>query len=112
MVLKELFNAIGLELEVHNLITDYKLKDGRCAHVAQQVVGNQVKVTDDMLIENVRRYLPEGSRICTIFEVQGDYELPELDRLCTSVELMRVNKRCVFMDNELAEDYVKEFLCN
>ncbi len=108
MVLKEIFNAAGLELDVRNLIIDYKLKDGRYAHVTQQVLGNQIVISDDRLIETVRNHLPEGSRICTVFEVQGDYELPELERLCTSIELMRVNKRCVFMDKELAEEYIMD----
>lgn len=108
MFLKDLFKDAGLELDVRNLIIDYKLKDGRCEHVAQQIITNQITVDDDMLIEVVKQKLTEGSRICTIFEIKGDYELPELERLCTSVELMCVDKRCVFMDRELAEEYVRE----
>ena len=108
MFLKDLFKSEELELDVRNLIIDYKLKDGRCSHEAQQVIANQIAVDDDMLIEVVKQKLPEGSRICTIFEIQGDYELPELERLCTSVELMRVDNRCVFMDMELAEEYVRK----
>lgn len=111
MFLKELYKAIGIELEVRNLLIDYKL-DGRCMHVPLQVVGGLVEVTDDMIIETAKANLPKGSRICTIFEVQGDYEMPELKKLCASVDLISVNKRCVYMDRELAEEYVKDFLRN
>ena len=111
MFLKELYEAIGIELEVRNLLIDYKL-NGKCMYIPLQVVGGLVEVTDDTIIETAKANMPKGSRICTIFEVQGNYELPELKKLCTSVDLISVNKRCVYMDRELAEEYVKDFLRN
>lgn len=111
MFLQELFSAAGIKLEVRNLLVDYKL-NGRCMYAPYQIVGGLAEITDDMLIEVAKANLPKGSRICTIFEVQGDYEMSELQKLCTSVDLIPLNKRCVYMDRELAEEYVKDFLRN
>lgn len=38
MFLKELYEAIGIELEVRNLLIDYKL-NGKCMYIPLQVVG-------------------------------------------------------------------------
>lgn len=107
MFLKELYKAIGIDLEVHNLIVDFTLSDGTRAHDAFQAIGNTVKSTKDM-VDLVREQIPEGSRICLIMEIEGDYELPELMELATSPELFWTAKRCVFMDEELAKEYVDE----
>ena len=108
MFIKELFKAVGIELNVHNLIADYTLPDGRRAHNAFQVLANQVKADDDALIAQVNCQIPKGSRICMIAEIKGDFELSELSRLAESVELLFVNKRMVYLDRELAQEYVDE----
>lgn len=108
MIIKELYRKIGIELDVHNLIVDYTLADGRRAHNAYQIIENQVKVTDADLIQGVRNQIPEGSRICMITEVKGDYELTELSDIADSVELLAVDKRMIYLDHKLAQEYVNE----
>lgn len=108
MIIKELYRKIGIELDVHNLIVDYTLSDGRRAHNAYQIIENQVKVTDADLIQGVRNQIPEGSRICMITEVKGDYELTELSDIADSVELLAVDKRMIYLDRKLAQEYVNE----
>ena len=108
MFIKELFKETGFELNVYNLIADYTLPDGRRAHNAFQTLANQVRVDDDALIEQVKRWIPNGSRICMITEIKGDFELSELSKLAESVELPVVNSRVVYLDLELAQEYVDE----
>lgn len=43
-----------------------------------------------------------------IAEIEGDFELQELSRLAESVELLFTNKRMVYLDRELAKEYVDE----
>lgn len=108
MFIKDLFKAAGLELNVYNLIADYTLPDGRRAHNAFQVLGHRVKADDDALIAQVKCQIPKESRICMIAEIEGDFELQELSRLAESVELLFTNKRMVYLDRELAKEYVDE----
>lgn len=108
MFIKELFKAAGLELNVYNLIVDYTLPDGRRAHNAFQVLGHRVKADDDALIAQVKCQIPKESRICMIAEIEGDFELQELSRLAESVELLFTDKRMVYLDRELAKEYVDE----
>lgn len=68
----------------------------------------QIKADDDALIAQVKCQVPKGSRICMIAEIEGDFELSELSRLAESVELLFVNKRMVYLDRELAKEYVGE----
>lgn len=107
MFLKELCKAIGVDLEVRNLIVDYTLSDGTRLYTAVQTI-NLVEATDESLISLVREQIPEGSRICLIMEIEGEYEIPELMELAASPELFWTAKRCVFMDEELAREYVNE----
>ncbi len=108
MTIKEIFWGIGAELEVHNLVIDYTLSDGRRAHNVRQVFGSQVHATDEALIAAVKDQMPKGSRICMIAEVKGDYGLSELAQIADSVEMLAVDKRMVYLDRELAQEYVDE----
>lgn len=108
MFIKELFKVAGLELNVYNLIADYTLPDGRRAHNAFQVLWHQVSAADDALIAQVRSQIPKGSRICMIAEIKGDFELSELSKLAESVELLFIDKRMVYLDRDLAKEYVDE----
>lgn len=108
MFLKELYKAIGIDLDVHNLIIDYTLPDGARVHVTHQIIANQIKVTDQDLIKAVKSSLPDGSRICTIYEIQGDYELDELEKLAMSPKLLNAVVRCLYADEELVKEYVAE----
>lgn len=108
MFIKELYRKMGVEICVHNLITDYTLPDGRRAHKAYQILSNQVKATDSDLIAAVVQQLPKGSRICMVTEIEGDIELSDLSKMAESVEFLAVNKRVVYLDRELAQEYVGE----
>ena len=108
MVIKELFKAVGIEINVYNLIVDYTLPDGRREHNAFQALAYGVEADDDMLVAQVKCQIPKGSRICMIAEIKGDFELPELSRLAESVELLFADKRMVYLDRELAKEYVDE----
>lgn len=108
LFIKELFKAAGFELNVHNLIADYTLPDGRRMHNAFQVLGNQVEMDDNTLIEQAKTQIPKGSRICIITEIKGDFELPELSRLAESFGLLLAEKRIIYLDRELAQEYIDE----
>ena len=108
MFIKELFKSAGLELNVYNLIADYTLSDGRRAHNVFQVLGHGMRVDDNALIAQVKCQIPKGSRICTISEIKGDFELSELSRLAESVELLFTDKRMIYIDRDLAKEYVDE----
>lgn len=108
MILKELFSAIGVNLEVHNVITDFRLKNGRSANQAHQMIANGTVCTDEDIIERIKAALPDGSRICSIYEVYGDMEVDELQKLACSLELLKYKKRVIYMDEELAAEYIQE----
>lgn len=109
MRLKEVYKKIGIELEVHNLITDYTLKDGRRAHIASQVIAHGTPCTDEMMIQSVRELLPEGSRICGIMEIYGEYDLDGLQKFAASFEALYAKKRPIYFDRELLKEYLREY---
>lgn len=41
MILKDLFSAIGVKLEVRNIITDFRLKNGQSANQAYQLIAQE-----------------------------------------------------------------------
>ncbi|MBO5197594.1 MAG: hypothetical protein J6B85_03625 [Lachnospiraceae bacterium] len=106
---RELYQAHGIELEVHNLVVDYTLPDGSRAHVANQVIASGIPCTDEVMIQKVREGLPEGSRICGIVEIYGDYELKDLEVLSCSWDGMYVKKRAIYCDRELLKEYLREY---
>lgn len=106
--LKELFAAIGINLEIHNIIVDFRTPEGRSAHQAYQAVANGVKCPDSDIVERVRAALPAGSRLCSVHEVMIDCELSELEKLASSIELMNCERRLLYLDQELAREYIKE----
>lgn len=111
MFLKELYRKLGIELEVHNLITDYTLADGKTrAHIAHQVVANGIPCTDGLLVEHVRIELPKGSRIACIAEVFGDYELKELEEMACTGKVLREKSRWLYHDMALIKEYMAEFI--
>lgn len=110
MFLKELYKAVGVNLDVHNLIIDYTLVDGRRAHIATQIIANGEKYSDQQLVAGVKSVLPLGSRVCTICEIMGDYEITELEKLATSAKLAEVDKKCIFIDQSLIQEYLAEFM--
>lgn len=107
-MLKELYAAIGINLEVHNIIVDFRTPDGRSAHQAYQTVSNGSGCPDDDIVKRIREGLPLGSKLCSVYEVFIDCELPELATLASSLELLNYEKRLLYLDWELARDYVKE----
>lgn len=108
MFLKELYKATGMELKVHNIVTDYTLKDGTRAHMAVQVFDRGVNATDENIIDEVKKILPAGSRVCTMIEFLEAMELTELDALTTSPISMTKPRRCIYLDKELAAEYIAE----
>lgn len=107
-VLKELFEAIGLELEVRNILVDFRTPNGRSAHQAYQTVVNGGKCPDADIVKRVREALPAGSRLCCVYEVMIDCELSELERLANSLELINYERRMLYLDRELAREYIRE----
>lgn len=108
MILKDLFSAIGVKLEIRNIITDFRLKNGRSANQAHQLIANGVECTDAEIISRIKSALPDGSRICGIFEVYGDMEVDELQRLAGSLDLFNYKTRVIYLDEELAAEYIQE----
>lgn len=108
MILKDLLSAIGVKLEVRNIITDFRLKNGRSANQAHQLIANGVECTDAEIISRIKSDLPDGSRICSIFEVYGDMEVDELQRLAGSLDLFNYKTRVIYLDEELAAEYIQE----
>ena len=108
MILKELFSAIGVKLEVRNIITDFRLKNGRSANQAHQLIEKGVECTDAKIISRIKSALPDGSRICGSFEVYGDMEVDELQRLAGSLDLLNYKTRVIYLDEELAAEYIQE----
>lgn len=108
MILKDLFSAIGANLEVRNIITDFRLKNGRSANQAHQMIANGIVCTDEDIIKGIKAALPEGSRVCGIYEVYGDLEVDKLQKLSCSLELFKYKTRVIYMDEELAAEYIQE----
>lgn len=107
-MLKELHEAIGMNLEVRNIIVDFRTPDGRSAHQAYQAVANGAECPDDDIVRRIREGLPPGSRLCSVYEVFIDCELSELAELASSLELLNYGKRLIYLDRELAKEYLKE----
>ena len=108
MILKDLFSAIGVKLEVHNIITDFRLKNGQSANQVHQLIANGVECADAEIISRIKSTLPAGSRICGIFEVYSDMEVDELQRLAGSLDLFNYKTRAIYLDEELAAEYIQE----
>lgn len=108
MFVKESYKAAGIELNVYNLLADYTLPDGRRAHNVFQVLGYGVKVNDEELIAQVKHQISRGSQICMITEIKGDFELSELSKLAETAMLLLTDNRIVYLDRELAKEYVDE----
>lgn len=108
--IRELYKAVGADVEIHNVITDYKLPDGRCAHQAHQIVANGEPCTDEDIIESVKAALPNGGQICSIYEFLTDCDLSELEKLAMSPQALKIKKRCIYLDEKLAVEYVREVL--
>ena len=108
MILKDLFSAIGVKLEVRNIITDFRLKNGRSANQAHQLIANGVECTDTEIISKIKASVPDGSRVCGIFEVYGDMEIEGLQRLAGSLDLLNYKTRVIYLDEELAAEYIQE----
>lgn len=110
MFLKELYRKIGVELDVHNIITDYTLSDGKTrAHIAHQVISNGINCTDKTLVEHVKSVLPRGSRIACMVEVFGDYEVAELEELANTGKVLEAKTRWLYHDMDLIKEYAAEF---
>jgi|GEM_PF-4545353 len=111
MFLKELYRKIGIELEVHNIVTDYTLSDDRArAHIAHQIVANGISCTDKDIIARIREALPAGSRIACIVEVFGDYELTQLEELASTQQLLKAQTRWLYHDMDLVKEYMAEYI--
>lgn len=110
MNLKELFLKIGINLEVRNFVVGYRQKNGRSANQVRQMIANGVKCADAEIVAEIKKTLPEGSRVCGIFEVYGNMELKELQRLAGSPELLNYKVAPIYLDEELATEYVREIL--
>ncbi len=104
-ILKELYAAIGMNLEIHNIIVDFRTPEGRSAYQAYQAVSNGVECQDDDIVRRIRAGLPPGSRLCSVYEVFADCELSEL---AGSMELLNYGRRLLYLDRELAKEYIKE----
>lgn len=108
-ILKEVFAAAtGIELEIHNVIVDFRTPDGKSAHRAHQVVSSGAKCTDADIVERIRADLPPGCRLCSIYEIMADCEVSELERLAMSLEVLNYKTRFIYVDRELAAEYIKE----
>ena len=96
-------------LKVHNIFSDYVLPDGRNAHRVWQIIdGLFEKATDEAIVAAVKGSIEEGSRICTIFEVDTECTLSEFEDLVMSPRILFVSKRCVYEDPELVAEYMRE----
>lgn len=109
MFLQKLMESVGMHIEAHNILVDYMLPDGKSwAHGSYQMASNGIEITDLDIITQVRNDLPIGSRAVAIFEVFGDYELPELEALACSDELCSKETRAIYLDESLAKEYIAE----
>jgi hypothetical protein len=108
MIIQELYKALGIDLKAYNLIVDYTLVNGVRAHKAMQVLANGIIPDDKMLVTQVKSQLPQDSRICSIVEIKGDFELSELSDLAESVAGFIAPKRTVYLDQELHREYIEE----
>lgn len=106
--IKEMFAAVGVNVEIHNIITDFRLADGSSAHQAHQILSNGVKCKDSDIIKQIRAAVPAAARICSIYEIYGDLTVEELQRLANSFELLKYKARPVYLDNELMNEYLQE----
>lgn len=109
MFIKELYKAIGIELEVHNIIVDYTSANGQRTHSANHIIANRIQCTDSDIVKKIKESLPKGSRVCAIVEISGEYELSELERLAGSEKLLYVESRWLYHDMKLVQEYAKEF---
>ena len=100
--------ATGIEIEVHNVIVDFRTSDGKSAHRAHQVVSSGAPCTDEAITERIKADLPQGCRLCSIYEVMADCEVSELGRLATSLDVMQYKPRFIYVDRELMAEYIKE----
>lgn len=108
-ILKEMIKAAtGIEIEVHNVIVDFRTPDGKSAHRAHQVVSSGIPCTDEAITEHIKADLPQGCRLCSIYELMVDCEVSELERLAMSLDVMNYNPRFIYVDKELAAEYIKE----
>lgn len=110
MFMKQLFQEIGIELEVRNLLTDYTLADGTRAHVAHQMIANGATCTDAELIQQVKDALPPKSRIACIVEIFGEYGVAELTALANTGKILETKSRWLYRDMDLLMEYIKEFV--
>lgn len=111
MFLKEMYQKLGIELDVHNVVTDYTLADGITrVHIAHQIIANGIPCTDETLIEHIKSVLPKGSRIACIVEVFGDYEVIELEELASTGKLLEAKTRWLYHDMVLLKEYMAEFI--
>lgn len=109
MFLRDLYRAVGMELEIHNIIVDYTLKDGKTrAHNTLQIIGNGAPVKDVDIVAQVKAAVPEGSRICLIREVAGDFEMRDLSDLVMAENIPDLKQRCIYVDEELVKEYMRE----
>ena len=93
-ILKEMIKAAtGIEIEVHNVIVDFRTPDGKSAHRAHQVVSSGAPCTDEAITERIKADLPQGCRLCSIYEVMADCEVSELERLAMSLEVLNYKPR-------------------
>ena len=66
-ILKEMIKAAtGIEIEVHNVIVDFRTPDGKSAHRAHQVVSSGAPCTDEAITERIKADLPQGCRLCSL----------------------------------------------
>lgn len=108
-ILKELFAAAtGIELEIHNVIVDFRMPDGKSAHRAHQVISSGAKCTDADIVERIRADLSRGCRLCSIYEIMTDCEVSELERIAMSLDVMKYKPRLIYVDKGLAVEYIKE----
>ncbi|MEY8431342.1 hypothetical protein AALC75_12565 [Lachnospiraceae bacterium 48-42] len=108
-ILKEMIKAAtGIEIEVHNVIVDFRTPDGKSAHRAHQVVSSGAPCTDEAITERIKADLPRGCRLCSIYELMVDCEVSELERLAMSLDVMQYKPRFIYVDRELAAEYIKE----
>lgn len=107
-VLKELYAAIGIDLEIRNIVVDFRTPEGRSAYQAYQAVSNGAECLDDDIVRRIQAGLPPGSRLCSVYEVFADCELSELAELAGSMELLNYGRCLLYLDRELAKEYIKE----